>query len=321
MNETHDRQSRDRAPAASALPTPAAAASSRQPGTATLERGASARSRRGSAAARAGDAPSGAIAGDVTQARVMRSEWTKLRSLRSTQWTMGLAVLLLIGLALPLCVSASENWTVADVQAGSQDPVYQSLAGLLLAQVAVGVLGVLTMTGEYATGMIRATLGLVPRRLPVLWAKAAVLAGVTFVAMLVASLVSFLIGQAILGSHDVGVSLSSDGAARAILGAAFYLTAIALLGLTLGALIRHTAGAVTALLGAVLGLPLIFSMFGERLESAQRYLPALLGNAISSTSPARLTDLVSPGRAFVMLCLYIAVLGAASAYVLTRRDV
>jgi len=320
MTEMHDRRPSDATSATSALATSTAAAA-RRPGTTTLERGGPARSGRRSAAARAGDAPNGAVAGDLTQTRIMRSEWIKLRSLRSTQWTMGLAVLLLIGLAVPLCISASGNWTPAEVAAGKQDPTYQSLAGLLLAQVAIGVLGVLTMTGEYATGMIRATFGLVPRRLPVLWAKAAVLAGATFVLMLVASVVSFLIGQAILGSHGVGVSLGSDGAARAILGAAFYLTAIALLGLTLGALLRHTAGAVTALLGAVLGLPLIFSMFGERLESAQEYLPSLLGAAISSTAPVRLTSLLSPGRAFVMLCLYIAVLGVASAYVITRRDV
>jgi len=332
MNDrlSYDRPSHDRRPGQTQEPIPsqgpsssvATAAIPLQPDeSAKVETGTRHRAGHRASRTRVGDAPTGALAGDVTQARVMQSEWTKLRSLRSTLWTMGLAALLLVILAVPLCISASGHWNVAEVRDGGQDPVYQSLGGLLLAQVAVGVLGVLTMTGEYATGMIRATFGLVPRRLPVLWAKGAVLAAATFLVMLVASLVAFFIGQAILAPHDLNATLGTDGAARAVLGCAFYLTGVALLGLLLGALIRHTAGAVSALLGALLGLPLIFSMFEQRLESAQRYLPALLGNSLASTSPTRLTDLLTPGRAFLVMCGYLVALGVAAAFALVRRDV
>jgi hypothetical protein len=267
------------------------------------------------------DARLGVGTGDVTQLRVVRSEWVKLRSLRSTGWTLGSAVLLLVGLGIPLCLQASHHWSPAEVQSRDQDPVFQSLGGLLLAQIPIGVLGVLTVTGEYATGMIRATLGLVPKRLPVLWAKVAVFGLASFTLMLVAALVSFLAGQVPLSNHGVGATLSSPGAARAVLGAAGYLALVGLLGLALGALLRHTAGAVSALLGVLLGLPILFGLLPESWQSAARFLPTLLGEGMASTSPPSVTHQLSPGLCFVVMSVYSIVGLVAAAFVLARRDV
>jgi ABC-2 type transport system permease protein len=267
------------------------------------------------------DARFGVGTGDVTLPRVIRSEWTKLRSLRSTVWTLGIAVVLTIGMAVLLSVQASRHWSVAEVHDGRADPVFQTLGSLLLVQVPIGVLGVLTMTGEYATGMIRATFGLVPRRLPVLWAKIIVFAGVIFTLTLASSALAFFIGQGILSGKGLSVGLGSPGAARAILGAALYLTLIGLLGLGLGALLRHTAGAVTALLGLVLALPFVMELLGQSFHHAERYTPTLTGEALASTSPTSVTDLLSPQRALVTIVCWVLVGLAAGTVATIRRDV
>src|SRR6476660_7344573 len=116
----------------------------------------------------------------VTQARVVLSEWTKLRSLRSTGFSLLAAVVFILGIAVLVPSVIVAHWPPPDARgAAGFDPTWRSLAGIFLAQLAVGVLGVLFITGEYATGMIRATLAAVPARLPVLWGKAAVFAAVT----------------------------------------------------------------------------------------------------------------------------------------------
>ena len=133
----------------------------------------------------------------VTQARVIRSEWTKLTSLRSTVYTLAGAVVLIIGFGAILCAAIAASWDDLDpIDKLTFDPTAFSLSGFYLAQIAVGALGVLMISGEYSTGMIRASLGAVPKRLPVLWAKAAVFGVMTFVLLGVASLVAFLVGQA-----------------------------------------------------------------------------------------------------------------------------
>src|SRR5882757_1229914 len=144
----------------------------------------------------------------VTQARVLLSEFTKFRSLRSTLYTLLAAVVLTIGIgALFSAVTASQYHTFSAGDKAAFDPVSTSLTGISFAVVAFGVLGVLLMSGEYSTGMIRSSLTAVPRRLPVLWAKLAVFAGVIFSVSLAASFVSFFLGQALLSSHHLGVAI------------------------------------------------------------------------------------------------------------------
>ena len=161
----------------------------------------------------------------VTQGRVVRSEFTKFRSLRSTAYTLLTAVVLMVGLgAVFSAVTASQYHTFNAAARASFNPITTSLSGVMFAVVAFGVLGVLVTSGEYSTGMIRSSLTAVPRRLPVLWGKLAVFAGVIFPVSLIASFISFFLGQVLLNSHHIGVSISAPGALRSVVGAALYIT-------------------------------------------------------------------------------------------------
>jgi hypothetical protein len=174
----------------------------------------------------------------VTQPRVARSEWIKLRSLRSTVWTLIASVVMTVGIALLLCTIALLHLESGH-GLGGIDPASVSLYGVYLAQLTYGVLGVLLATSEYSTGMIRSTLVAVPRRLPVLWAKLAVFAVVALVTSEAALAVSMLAGQAILSVRQAGVSLSDPGVLRAMTGAGLYLTVTGLLAVALGFLPEH----------------------------------------------------------------------------------
>ncbi|ADB74686.1 ABC transporter permease [Geodermatophilus obscurus] len=177
----------------------------------------------------------------VTPARVLNSEWIKMRSLRSTTLTLIAAVVTMVAAGWVFGWAATRQWSTMPPEAlASFSPIDTTLAGYNLAQLAVGVLGVLLVTGEYATGMVRATFGAVPRRLPVLWAKATLYAGVTFALMLAAGFAAFLGGQ-LLGTH--GTDLLAPGALRALVGVAGYLTLIRVFAVALGFLVRSPQAA------------------------------------------------------------------------------
>ncbi len=196
-------------------------------------------------------APGGPIIGGV-----LRSELTKLRTVRSTYWTLFTAVVAIVGLGAFLCAEYVGHYAhIRPEEKGNFDPTSFSLNGLLLAQLAVGVLGVLLITSEYSTGMIRATLAAVPQRRTVLAAKALVFIAVTVVLGVAACFAAFLIGQSILSSKHIEASLGDPGVLRAVIGGGLYLTVLGLLALGLGTLIRHSAGAIAALFGLVLVLP------------------------------------------------------------------
>ena len=181
-----------------------------------------------SAIAVAGAAPRG----QVTQARVVRSEWTKLRSLRSTRWSLLVATVLTIGFPILASAVISAHWGQrSPADRAHFNPLDVALIGSQIAQLAIGVLGVLVISGEYSTGMIRASFTAVPKRLPVLWAKVFVFAVVTFILMLPAVLVAFFASQSILSRHHVQTSFSHPHVARAVIGAALYLTVIAIFSL------------------------------------------------------------------------------------------
>src|SRR3954467_3448617 len=153
----------------------------------------------------------------VTQTRVLRSEWIKLWSLRSTWFTLAAALVGVVGIGYLVSYEGRRHYaSMGLVERLTFDPTLHSLFGVYLAQLAIGVLGVLVITGEYATGMIRATLAAVPTRLPVLWAKLAVFGSVTFVLMLVSSFAAFLGGQKLL--HPYGTTLSQPNVLRAAIG-------------------------------------------------------------------------------------------------------
>ena len=256
----------------------------------------------------------------VTQLRVVRSEWTKLRSLRSTVFSLLAAVVFIVGLSVLVPSVIVAHWPPRDPgEALGFDPTTRSLAGVFLAQLAIGVLGVLLISGEYATGMIRATLAAVPARLPVLWAKAAVFAGVTLVLTVPATLSAFLIGQSIFRGKSLQTDLGQPGVLRAVLGAALYLTAIGVLGLALGALLRNTAAAISTLFGLLFVLPIIIHFLPTSFsDTVDKYLPSSAGQAITHVR-ADPTSL-SPWTGFGVLCCYAAAALIGAAIALRRRD-
>lgn len=253
----------------------------------------------------------------VTQLRVALSEWTKFRSLRSTLYTLLLAVVLMIGLGSLLS-------GIAASQPHGFDPgntaVSTSLTGTFFAQLSTGVLGVLLITGEYSTGMIRASLAVVPTRLPMLWAKLAVCAAAVFVTMLVASFTAFLVGQAILSSKGMNASLSDPGALRSIVGAALYLTVAAITALALGALLRNTAAAISTFVAAFFVIPPLTMLLPASVsDHFVQYLPSNAGGMLIDGTYG-VAHPLAPWTGFAVMCAYAAALIGFAAWRLRRAD-
>jgi ABC-2 type transport system permease protein len=257
----------------------------------------------------------------VTQARVLLSEFTKFRTVRSTVWTLLVAVVLMIGIsALFSAVTASQYHTFSAADQASFNPVSTSLGGMMFAVVAFGVLGVLMISGEYSTGMIRSSLTAVPRRLPVLWGKLAVFAGVIFSVSLVASFISFFLGQALLNSHQLGVSITAPGALRSVIGAALYVTVAGMIGVALGALFRNTAAGIATFAGVFFVIPPLTQLLPASVsDHLTQYLPSYAGEAVWGGTRG-ISDALSPWAGFALLCGYAVVLIAAAAVRLRRVD-
>lgn len=251
---------------------------------------------------------------------VTRAEWTKMRSVRSTMWTLAVAVGLTIGFGILVAVSQVNSWdTLTPAQRLRFDPTSFSLSGLFLAQMAVGVLGVLMITSEYATGQIRATVGATPRRLTVLAAKAITFTVVVLVVGLVASFSAFGSGQAIFAGTHIGSSLRDPGVLRAVIGAALYLAAVGALGLGLGTILRRTAGAIAALVGLLLVLPIVTNFLPMSWnEHVTRFLPAQAGTAVFRVVPDATS--LSPWTGFAMLLGYAVLALVVGGLLLTQRD-
>jgi ABC-type transport system involved in multi-copper enzyme maturation permease subunit len=253
--------------------------------------------------------------------RLLRSEWTKISSVRSTAWSLAVLVVLGIGFDALIAGVSVAHWNTlseANRQAFAAKGVFGP--GLTFAQIPVTVLGVLVITSEYTTGMIRSSMLAVPRRTPVLAAKAAVFGAVAFVAGELLAFVSFPIGQAIIGSR-VQESLSDPATLRAAAGVGLYLAGLGLLSFAIGVLVRHTAGAITAVvvLFAVLGnlSQLLPGTVGKHISA---YMPANAGIAVTYIHQ-QAGQLLSPWQGFGVLCLWAAVLLAAATIALRRRDV
>ena len=257
----------------------------------------------------------------VTQPRVLLSEWTKFRSLRSTMWTLLTAVVLTIGIgALFSGVTASQYHTFSAADKASFNPITTSLNGILFSQLAIGVLGVLLISGEYSTGMIRSSLTAVPRRLPVLWAKLGVFAAVAFAVMLVTSFVSFFVGQALLSSHHLGVSISAPNALRDVIGAALYVTVAGIIGMKLGALMRNTAAGISTMVAVFFVLPPVAGLLPSSWSShLVQYLPSNAGGVLYGGANG-LAHPLAPWTGFGLLCAYAAVLIGFAAWRLRRAD-
>ncbi|WP_228995300.1 ABC transporter permease [Streptomyces sp. DH8] len=251
----------------------------------------------------------------ITPARVLRSEWHKLLSLRSTWITVSLSVVMVLGVGLVMGGAYTSGGGDSDV-----DTVVLTLYGSMLAQLFLVVLGILMTAGEYATGTIRSSLTAVPARLPVLWAKSAVLAATAFTAMFATGLVTFAGAQAFLHDTDQAASLTDPGVLRAVAGNALALTLMGLLALGLGALLRSVPGAIGAFIAGVVILPEILGMLPyDVVERAIQYFPTQAAGALGSATPVPGT--AAPGPALLALSLWTGTTLAAAAVTLKHRDV
>ena len=257
----------------------------------------------------------------LTFPRAVRSEWLKLRTLRSTWITYAVALLLALGVGALVSFGHGQEVHNHPDRQELFDPVIFTQAGVFLAQLAIGVMGVLSVTGEYATGMIRASMTAVPKRTPVLLAKVVVFALVTVAVSLIMTFGAFFIGQAILAQWNMNGSLSSPGAVRGLLGGAYYLTIIGLIGLGLGFLIRNTAGAIASVVGLVFVLPIIVNFLPSSWsEHMGKFLPSnIAGHLIETvgTSDSALTRPV----AVAVLAAYALIAIVLGWVILKRKDV
>jgi len=250
---------------------------------------------------------------------VARMEFLKLRSVRSTAWVFLVFAAGMIGLAI--LVMAHQHWaTMSAADRASFDPTENSYAGLAIGQLALGVLGALVITTEFSSGMIRATLAAVPRRPLLLAAKAAVLGAVTLVVGEIFAFVAFAVGEAVLRSPAPHASLGQPGVLRAVLMGGAYPALIALTALGLGAVIRHTAGAISAVVGMLFVLPLILVPLGTSIQnSVGQFMPMLIAeNSLTAVKPV--AHSLSPGVGLGMLCLYAVIALGAGTWALARRD-
>lgn len=256
-------------------------------------------------------------------ADVARAEWVKLRTVRSTYWTLLSAAAGMIAFGALLSAAYARHYgSASPADRAAFDPAAYSLSGFFLAQLAIAVLGVVVMTSEYATGSIRATFAAVPQRQIVLAAKAALFGAAALGTGVISSFAAFFTGQAILAARGIGARMSDPGALRSVLGAGLYLAVLGLLALGLGALIRRTAGAIAAVVGVVLVLPVFIQGLPPAWQDAiTRYLPSAAGQAIIGrtkfTPPGHL---LSPWAGFAVFCAYAAAALAAAAIMLNRRD-
>ncbi len=251
---------------------------------------------------------------------VLLSEWTKLRSVRSTYWTAVVAVLATIAVGALISHQQANNIITGKDSLDGFDATITSLSGIYLAQVAVGTLGVLVISSEYGTGMIRATMTAVPQRRAVLAAKGIVFASCTLVIGEVLSFAAFGIGQALLRSAHAGVSLGEPDVLRATIGGGLYLTGVGLLGFGLGALVRHTAGALSAFFGVLFATTALADLLPTTWRNhVINYMPANAGSQILTVIPTR--DALAPWTGFTVLCLYAAVALVGAAILVTRRDI
>lgn len=254
---------------------------------------------------------------------VLRSEWVKLRSVRSQTTTLGATgvLLFLVGIIFAGLLGGVFSGDGGDAtNEFAANPAGATLQGLFLAQLVIGVLGALVVTSEYATGMIRSTLAAVPKRLPVLWAKTIVVSAVTFPVMLLGALAAFFAGQALIGTGDIATaSIGDPGVLRAIIGTAGYLTGIAVMGVAIGTLLRNTAAAISTLVGLVFLLPGLGQLLlpSSWQDGALKYLPSSAQESFISVPdvPGQL----STGAGVAVFAAWVIVPLVAAAVLLKRR--
>jgi lysylphosphatidylglycerol synthetase-like protein (DUF2156 family) len=251
---------------------------------------------------------------------VLRSEWVKLRSVRSTFWALTVTVVLGVGLGAVISAVTAHAYAKMSVSGKlSWDPTGISQAGVAIASLAIAVLGVLCISSEYSSGMIRASLIAVPKRGRVLAAKSLVFAGVTFVVGEVTCFAAFFAGQALISGHAPHAALGDPGVARAVAGGGLYLAALAVLSVAAGALLRHPAAAIASMIAVLLVLPGIAQALPDSWRNpVTEFWPTQAGEQLTSVHNAAHT--LPPWPGFGVMCLFVAIVYAIAWTLLDHRD-
>jgi ABC-2 type transport system permease protein len=252
----------------------------------------------------------------VTFPRVVHSEWIKFRTLRSSWFTLFAAVAALIVIGTLIGYNTGKNFAGLAPEDAAPSGAMQ---GYFLGQLLIGVLGVLFVSGEYSTGMIRSTLAAVPRRLPVLFAKSVVFATVCLVTMVAAAFAAFAGAQAFLSHYGHGSSLSDPGVLRVVAGTGLYLALIGLLGSALGWILRSTAGGIATLVGMLLVVPVLLRVLPwQWVKDLGKYLPGDAGGSFFTSVHA--PDTLTPGTGLLVLVAWVVAALAVAGVFLKRRD-
>jgi ABC-2 type transport system permease protein len=253
-------------------------------------------------------------------ADAVRSEFTKIRSTRSTYWTLLALIVVTVGIGALASAGAASH--AHGLDRATFDATQQSLGGLYVGQLVIAVLGALTITSEYSTGMIRTSLAVQPRRGTLYAAKAVVFAAVSLITGLVACFGAFFVGQAILSGHHLNVTLGDPNVLRAVVGGALFLTACGMLAYGLGAILRHTAGAITAAIGLLFVVSILVNFLPQSWQnSVDKWMPAIAGAQIWTTKASSgAPHLFSAWPGFAVLAAYAVVAIIAGAVLFRSRD-
>jgi ABC-type transport system involved in multi-copper enzyme maturation permease subunit len=251
---------------------------------------------------------------------VLRSEWTKARTVRSTMWTLIVAAVLGVGLGGLISALAAHHYAKSSASTKlTWDPTSISASGLSIAQLAIGVLGVLLITSEYSTGAIGSTLAAVPRRGRMLAAKAVVVFALVFVFIEIIVFAAFFIGQALISGHAPTAAIGDPGVVRALIGGGLYGAGIGLIGLAFGTILRSAAGAISVLVALLFVLPGIAAALPASVEhTVEKFWPTEAGSQIGSV--VRTAHTLSPWAGFGLFVAFVAIVSAVALVSMTRRD-
>jgi ABC-2 type transport system permease protein len=253
----------------------------------------------------------------------LRSEFTKIRSVRSTYWTLLVLLVVSIGIGAAITGATAANWShTTPSDRATFDATQASVAGLFfLGQLVIVVLGAMVFTSEYSTGMIRTSLTAMPRRIVMYTAKVIVLACVALVITFVAAFIAFFLGQFLLTSTHANVTLSGPNVLRAVVGTALYVTLCGLFAFAAGAVMRHTAAAITSVIGLLFVVPILVHLLPDNwYNDVDRWLPDAAGRAISATVGGQDPHLFSPWAQLSVFAVYTLILLIVGGILFRRRD-
>lgn len=264
--------------------------------------------------------PSAADEHHATFARVLRAEWTKIWSVRSTLWTLLLLVTVSIGFGVLFSWGTEANLDALTAQdRANLDPTNISLSGMFFGQLIAAVLGVLVISSEYSTGGIRSTLAAVPQRMKLLLAKAVVLVIVVLLVGTATSFVAFYAGQSFFARVDLEAQLGDPNVLRAILGSGLYLGGCAMFGFALGALLRSTPAAITTVVAALFILPLLSNALpGDWGHTIMKYFTQNAGSQVATTRS--LPEYLGPWTGFAVFTVEWLIVMIVAAVLMERRD-